>query len=105
MEFTKRTREQKLASYMADGVDPLTWPKATLVVDEVKYLIDTFDAYDCGLPVELPDGRIFQIGGWFETFPPQPCRIEPVVDLFKETLEKTKAVYKDEPVYTDSFAP
>lgn len=34
------------------------------------------EAYDKGLPIRLPDGRVLTVSTWFESMPPQPGELK-----------------------------
>lgn len=97
------TREERIKYYEDQEIDHTRFGKVRLKVDDQVYLVDTIDAYDCGKPIRLPDGRVFQVGGWFESMPPQPAGVTEIKDLFAETLDCTLA--EAEVTYGSDFAP
>ncbi len=42
--------------------------------------------YNENKSIKMPDGKIINVLGWLESYPPQPMGFEIVNDLFQETL-------------------
>jgi hypothetical protein len=49
------------------------------VWDGVTYLFDANKCYDGLGLILLPDGRVIQVDGWFEVYPPRPMILVEVV--------------------------
>lgn len=42
--------------------------------------------YNENKSIKMPDGKVINVLGWLESYPPQPMGFEIVNDLFQETL-------------------
>lgn len=42
--------------------------------------------YNENKSIKMPDGKVINVLGWLESYPPQPMGFEIVDDLFQETL-------------------
>lgn len=46
----------------------------------------SMSVYDENKSIQMPDGKVMNVLGWLESYPPQPMGFEFVEDFFPETL-------------------